>query len=454
MSHKPSESPFSKSVKALWGRVRHLFSFKSKEGVKEEPKPQWKETGLDPEILALVEKAGFKHPSPVQAAAIPAALQGRDLIACAQTGTGKTAAFVLPMVQKLRGLEGTYGLVLAPSREIALQITKTLDLFAPALGLRSIALIGGVSMTLDTQAIQTYPHIIVATPGRLCDHLDRGNIWLEFLKFVVLDEADRMLDMGFADQLHRILRETSAESRQTLLFSATMPKSVEQLAAKILKEPESVQIGKRVSPAKTVQQSFVLTSEEGKMDKLFDILEATNERTIVFVKSKLGVNRVWGKLWRAGHKDVTYIHSGLKQEERERSLERFSSGRYRVMIATDVLGRGIHVDGVDHVVNFDLPRDPEDYVHRIGRTGRADSTGRATTFITSRERAAVKHLEETLGLTPAREDQQRRHKGTRSSAPSGSGASGGGGPQKKRRRPRHKPQAGTSKAKTKAKDSH
>ncbi len=357
---------------------------------------QWSELGLDPKILALIEAANFKAPTPVQAKAIPLAIEGKDLIVSAQTGTGKTAAFVLPLVEKLKGREGTYGLILAPSREVAIQIQVVLNSFAAPMGVRSAVLIGGIDMRVDTQALNTYPQVIVATPGRLCDHLDRGNIWLDYLEFVILDEADRMLDMGFSEQLNRIMTDTPA-SRQTMFFSATFAPPVEKLARRILRDPVRVQIGKPTSPAKTVHQHFIFTKEEAKIGVVLRLLRQEPGSVFIFTSSKEGATRLWRSLRSRGFDDATHLHSDLRQRDREQALEDFKQGRYRVIIATDVIGRGIHVDGVAHVVNYDMPREADDYIHRIGRTGRADAKGKATSLITSRDRLVISKIEKLIG---------------------------------------------------------
>lgn len=363
-----------------------------------EPAVQWSELGLDPKILGLIEAANFKSPTPVQAKSIPLAIEGKDLIVSAQTGTGKTAAFVLPLVEKLKGREGTYGLILAPSREVALQIQVVLNSFAAPMGVRSAVLIGGIDMRLDIQALNTYPQVIVATPGRLCDHLDRGNIWLDYLEFVILDEADRMLDMGFSEQLNRIMSDTPS-SRQTMFFSATFAPPVEKLARRILKDPVRVQIGKPTSPAKTVQQHFIFTKEDAKLNIVLRILRQEPGSVFIFTSSKEGATRLWRSLRGRGFNDATHLHSDLRQRDREQALEDFKQGRYRVIIATDVIGRGIHVDGVAHVINYDLPREADDYIHRIGRTGRADAKGKATSLITSRDRMVIGKIEKLIGKT-------------------------------------------------------
>jgi ATP-dependent RNA helicase RhlE len=358
--------------------------------------PAWDQLGLSAAALALIKKAGFSNPTPVQRETIPYALSGRDVIASAQTGSGKTASFVLPMTEKLAGREGTYGIILAPTREIAQQTQATLELFGTPRGLRSIVLIGGVDMKLDAKAIQTYPQIIVATPGRLCDHLDRGNLWLDYIEMVVLDEADRMLDMGFSDQLSRIMSEIPA-SRQTLLFSATFTPTVEKLARRILHDPERVAIGKTSSAATSVDQRLFWVSEDSKARALRKLLREEPGSMIVFTRSKDKATRVWRSLHSAGIYDATYIHSDRLQSHREQALAEFKQGKHRILIATDVAGRGIHVDAVAHVVNYDLPFEPEDYVHRIGRTGRAGATGKATTFATPSDRGILRRIEALIG---------------------------------------------------------
>ena len=357
----------------------------------------WETLGLSPEALDLIKKADYRAPTPVQAESIPLALEGNDVIASAQTGTGKTASFVLPMVDRFSGREGTFGLILSPTREIAQQTQATLQIFGAPRGIRSIVLIGGIDMKIDAAAIQTYPQVIVATPGRLCDHLDRGNIWLDFIKVVVLDEADRMLDMGFADQLARIMMEVPKE-RQTLLFSATMSPSVESLAKKILHNPKRVAIGRASSAATRVEQRVIWMKEESKNRELNRLLNYEKGSIIVFTRSKEGASRVWRSLHSRGVYDATYIHSDRLQAHREQALAEFKEGKYRILIATDVAGRGIHVEDVAHVVNYDLPMEAEDYVHRIGRTGRKEASGKATSFATGRDRGLMQRIEKLLGF--------------------------------------------------------
>lgn len=356
----------------------------------------WDSLGLSSATLELISKAGYDRPTPIQAESIPLALDGKDLIASAQTGTGKTASFVLPLVERIAGKEGTLGLILAPTREIAQQTQAVLETFGAPRGVRSIVLIGGVDMKQDEAGIRSYPQVIVATPGRLCDHLDRGNLWLDFIQMVILDEADRMLDMGFADQLSRIMQDVPS-TRQTMVFSATFSPPVEKLARKILFEPERVAIGKTSSAAKTVEQKILWIREDSKDRELRHLLREEQGTIIVFTRSKDGASRLWRSLHSRCIYDATVIHSDRRQQDREQALADFKSGKYRILIATDVAGRGIHVDDVAHVINYDLPMEPEDYVHRIGRTGRIGATGRATSFATGRDRGIVHQIEKLLG---------------------------------------------------------
>jgi len=357
---------------------------------------RWEDLGLSPVLLEQIARAGYKNPTPVQAEAIPLAVEGRDLLASAQTGTGKTAAFVLPIIERFKGKEGTFCVILSPTREIALQTQAVVEQFGKPHGLRSVSLIGGIDLRLDSQALQTYPQILVATPGRLCDHLERGNVWLEFIRVVVLAEADRMLDMGFADQLSKIMNEVP-EDRQTMLFSATFPKSVEVLARKILYDPARVAIGRTSAAGSTITQHLRFMKEEAKTSELLRLIDREKGSIIVFVRSKDRATKLWRSLHSRGIYDANTIHSDKRQSDRELALAEFKEGKCRILIATDVAGRGIHVDDVAHVVNFDIPLEAEDYVHRIGRTGRKGATGQATSFATSGDRGLLRDIERLLG---------------------------------------------------------
>ena len=358
--------------------------------------PSWDALPLAPPTLELLYAGGYRRPTPIQAAAIPQALRGGDLIACAQTGTGKTIGFVLPMIERIRGKEGTLGLVLAPTREIAQQIQAVFDALGTPQGVRAITLIGGINLRQDTVALASYPQVIVATPGRLCDHLDRGNVWVDFVRVVVLDEADRMLDMGFASQLARIMQDVPRDA-QRWVFSATISPSVKQFSGKILSQPAFVQTDQNRPAASTVEQRLKWVSEEEKLPALRRLLQQETGSVVVFCRSKDGAIQLYRTFHSRGHQDMTVIHSDLRQRDREQVLADYKIGKYRVLVATDIAGRGIHVDGITHVVNYDLPREPEDYIHRIGRTGRNSASGRATTLATERDRRTVEAIEALLG---------------------------------------------------------
>ncbi|MCB9254239.1 MAG: DEAD/DEAH box helicase [Bdellovibrionaceae bacterium] len=357
---------------------------------------QWRDLGLSDDLLSLIEQAGFKSPTPIQSKAIPLALKGEDLVASAQTGSGKTACFCFPMIEKMKGRKGTYGLILSPTREIALQTQQTLEQFATPLGIRSVSLIGGVNLRSDEERLKAGPHILVGTPGRICDHLERGNLWLEYIEMLVLDEADRMLDMGFAKELNRITSEIS-DSRQTLLFSATIAPEIERLAKRILHNPKRVQVGRALSTNRNVDQKVLFVNESQKLRELMYLLEEERETVIVFNRTKDNTFKLWRSSLDYGMEDSTYISSNKRQSDREKALEGFKDGAFRILFATDVAGRGIHVENVGHVINYDLPEEPEDYIHRIGRTGRRGATGKATSFVTPREMGQLRRIERVLG---------------------------------------------------------
>jgi len=358
---------------------------------------KWEDLGLAPQIVELVRKFGYQTPTPVQALAIPHAIAGHDVLASAATGSGKTAGFVLPTVQRFLGKSGTLILALSPTREIAQQTAAVFETFGGPFGLKSTVLIGGANMRTEEAALAEYPQIIVATPGRLCDHLERGNIWLDFIQTLILDEADRMLDMGFSDQLARIT-ESIPKTRQTLMFSATFPPSIEKLARNVMHSPKEVKIGVAAEQKPKIDQKFIQVREEDKVNELIRLFKNEPGTVIVFARSKDRVSRLWRSLHARLIYDATFLHSDCTQAHREKALADFKAGTYRILIATDVAGRGIDVDDVAHVVNFDLPFEPEDYIHRIGRTGRRGRTGKATSFITDRDHELVRKIEKLTGV--------------------------------------------------------
>ncbi|MFL5561979.1 MAG: DEAD/DEAH box helicase [Gemmatimonadaceae bacterium] len=353
--------------------------------------------GLAPEILEAVRRRGYEHPTPIQAEAIPLILKGRDLMGLAQTGTGKTAAFTLPIINRLiDGPRRTRALVLAPTRELAIQVEESVRNYAADSGLDVIAVFGGVPLEPQQKKLRAGVDIVVATPGRLIDHLERQNVVLDDLEILVLDEADRMLDMGFAPQINRIVDQIPAY-RQTLLFSATMPPEVEALARKYLRRPKVVQIGRRSSAATTVTHAVYPVPREKKSELLVQLLkDAKTETVLVFTRTKHGADKVVHALEKAGLK-ATAMHADKTQAQRIKALEQFRNGEVNVLVATDIAQRGLDISGITHVVNYDVPQQPEDYIHRIGRTGRAASTGDAFTFMSPDEIGMARSIEHTIG---------------------------------------------------------
>jgi ATP-dependent RNA helicase RhlE len=359
--------------------------------------------GLSAPALAALARIGFRHPTPIQARAIPPALLGRDVIGCAATGTGKSAAFALPMLERLAGKTGTKGLILAPTRELALQISGQIEALGRTRKVRTVTVIGGESMEAQIQALRRQPAIIVATPGRLVDHLQQGTANLSAVEILVLDEADRMLDMGFRPQLTRILARLPRE-RQTLLFSATIAGEVAEFAqAARLRNPVRVQMSRSGSTAQRAEQSVYLLGQNEKLALLLLLLQQEPGSTLVFTRTKRRADKVARAIERAGH-SAARIHADRSQSQRRQALEGFRAGRYRVLIATDIAARGLDVEEIGHVVNFDPPQVPENYVHRIGRTARADASGRASTLVAPEERSLLTDIERfTQRMIPRRE---------------------------------------------------
>ncbi len=366
--------------------------------------PEFGDLGLLPELLEAVRDAGYTSPTPIQQQAIPPALLGRDLIGLAQTGTGKTAGFTLPIIQRL--LEEGHGvkagahrvrvLVLTPTRELCIQVEESFRKYGKHTGLRVAAIFGGVGVEPQTKQLRDGVDVIVATPGRLLDHMERQNVAFDDLEVLVLDEADRMLDMGFAPQLNRIVAEVP-RFRQTLLFSATMPPEVEALARKYLRKPLVIQVGRRSSAASTVTHAVYPVPRDKKTDLLAELLtEKGMDSVLIFSRTKHGADKVVRHLEGKGI-SATAMHADKSQGERIRALEDFKSGKVRVLVATDIAQRGLDVSGISHVINYDVPQQPEDYVHRIGRTGRAAATGDAFTFMAPDEIAMVRSIERIIG---------------------------------------------------------
>src|SRR2546423_5180332 len=352
--------------------------------------------GLSPKIVQSVADAGYDTPTPIQSAAIPHILTGGDLIGIAQTGTGKTAAFVLPLIEQLVatpsiGRRIPRALILAPTRELAAQIDEAIGTLSRNHRIHRVAIYGGVSERPQIDAIRRGVDIIIATPGRLLD-LMSFHVDLRGIRYAVFDEADRMMDMGFLPQIRKIAAALPRQ-RQTLLFSASMSKEIEQITAEFLRTPKVVEIGRRANPAETVAQLLYPVSRERKIDLLLHILrDRTLKSILVFSRTKHGADKIARKLSQAGIETGT-LHSNRSQNQRMAALYAFRQGRVRVLVATDIAARGLDVDGISHVINFDFPPQPEDYVHRIGRTGRAEATGDAISFVTKDDESSVRDLE-------------------------------------------------------------
>jgi len=387
-----------------------------------------------PVLRNNLARHAFKTPTPVQEQAIPPAMLGHDLVATAQTGTGKTLAFALPILELLgRKPLSTkpQALILSPTRELALQIDEAFARIAVGTGIRSAVAVGGMSEAKQLQAIRKGAQVIIATPGRLNDYLDRRLVSLETVSIIVLDEADRMLDMGFQPAVEAILRKCAA-ARQTMFFSATFESTAERLISKYMKDPVRITVGSTTRPADRIEMVLYEVETDRKLGLLRGLLEAQDGSFLVFSRTKHGAERLAKKVSAAGFK-ATAIHGDRSQNQRNMALKGFQEGFYRVLVATDVAARGIHVDGIAHVVNFDLPQAPDDFIHRVGRTGRAGAEGVATTFATSSERGDIRAIERTLKLKltkkelPAGIEREARNVAPVIEMPKARGAYAGGG---------------------------
>jgi len=351
---------------------------------------------FSPAIMAGIQAAGYENPTPIQSKAIPPILQGRDLIGLAQTGTGKTAAFALPILQRLltgpRGI--TRAAVISPTRELAEQTCKTFNDLGSRTGLRAIPIYGGVGMDQQLRGLRRGAEIVVACPGRLLDHLWKGSVDFTHLEVLVIDEADRMFDMGFQPAIRDVL-QCILQKRQTLLFSATMPEDIGRLAREILVDPVTVKIGMTM-PAKTVSHALYPVAEHLKTPLLEAVLRRTaTESVLVFTRTKYRADRVAQQLQRSGFRAVQF-QGNMSQPQRQAAIDGFRSGAFKIMVATDIAARGLDILSISHVINYDMPEDTDAYIHRIGRTGRVDNDGEALTFVTSKDSAAVRDLERLL----------------------------------------------------------
>lgn len=361
----------------------------------------FKKIGLCDELVQGILATGYTAPTEIQAEAIPAAIEGRDLIGCAQTGTGKTAAFVLPILNRIATVKGKTkkrtprALIVTPTRELAVQIEESVAGYGRFIKMFSIAIYGGTSIDKQCKILRKGVDVIAATPGRLIDLIKRGVVNLSAIEMLVLDEADLMLDMGFVNDIKKIIADIPKD-HQTLLFSATVSRQLEVLTKEILRKPKKIQIGKQHNPIETITQHIYPVMQEQKMDLLLHLFEYEMMYSVlIFSRTKRGADRICKKLVQNGIK-ADAIHSDRTQRQRQRTMDGFRKGKYQVMVATDVAARGINVEGVSHVFNYDVPAYAEDYVHRIGRTGRAEATGDAITFVSYEEIPHIKKIEKFI----------------------------------------------------------
>lgn len=349
--------------------------------------------GIAPKILEILDNLKFTVPTPIQYQSIPAALEGKDIVGIAQTGTGKTLAFGIPMIQRLASSKGR-GLVILPTRELALQVNESLNKIGKSLNLRTAVLIGGENMGRQIRDLRNNPHIIVATPGRLVDHMMQRTVSLNNVAILVLDEADHMLDIGFAPQIKRILQDVP-EKRQTMLFSATMPPKIVALANSYMKLPIRVEVAPQGTAAASVTHEIFFVNRESKTDLLESLLKEYKGSALVFSRTKHGAKKIALSVRNMGH-TAAEIHSNRSLSQRVQALSGFKTGVYRILVATDIAARGIDVANIELVINYDLPENPEDYVHRIGRTGRAGHEGHAISFAAPSQRFDIKAIERLI----------------------------------------------------------
>lgn len=356
---------------------------------------KFEDLGISPATMKSLKRMGFEEATPVQALTIPKSLSNKDIIGQAQTGTGKTAAFGIPMIDKIDQKSNLIqGIVIAPTRELAIQVSEELYKIGYGKRIRVLAIYGGQDINRQIRALKNHPHIIVGTPGRILDHINRRTIRLEHIQTVVLDEADEMLNMGFIEDIEAILAKTPSE-RQTLLFSATMPAPIQRIAEKFMKNPEVIRVKSKEMTVPQIEQYYIEVQEKSKFDVLTRLLDVqTPDLAIVFGRTKRRVDELAEALNLRGY-TAEGIHGDLSQAKRISVLRKFKEGSIDVLVATDVAARGLDISGVTHVYNFDIPQDPESYVHRIGRTGRAGNAGVAMTFVTPREKPYLHEVEKT-----------------------------------------------------------
>jgi len=358
--------------------------------------------GLSAELLKSLEHAGYLHPTPIQKASIPISMAGHDVIGCAQTGTGKTLAFSIPLIERFKTGKGTRAVILCPTREIALQTDQTLEKVGHPLKVHSTVVIGGKRLRSQSDALRKHPAIVVATPGRLVDHMERGTIRMNHIEVLVMDEADHMLDLGFLPQIRHILRALPTE-RQTMMFSATFPREIEQLARQYLKDPQRIDAAPPGTPKEGIEHAIYILEPPQKRQAILTLLQDEKESTLVFTRTKIDAEWLSRLLATKGH-SVHVLHADRTQGERQQTLEKFRSGEYQIVVATDLLARGIDVKGIAHVVNFDIPHNPEDYIHRAGRTARLNAKGKTSTVASWTESHFIDAIEKQLGFPIPRKE--------------------------------------------------
>ncbi|MFH0873906.1 MAG: DEAD/DEAH box helicase [Candidatus Komeilibacteria bacterium] len=364
----------------------------------QQPNQSFQTLGINQNILAILQRLEFVTPTPIQHKAIPIAVTGKDLIGVAQTGTGKTLAFVIPLIQRLQILGGL-GLIVVPTRELAIQVEEVVEKLGRSLRMSSVVLIGGTDIRRQLAALNRNPQIIIATPGRLLDHISQRSVDLRRVKIVVLDEADRMFDMGFAPQIKRVM-SALPDRRQVMLFSATMPDAIVKLATAYMELPLRIEVARAGTLTEKIEQEFLMVNKEEKIRLLDSLLGQYKGTVLVFSRTKHGAKRINQAVNAMGHRS-TEIHSNRSLSQRQEAMRGFKTGKYRVLVATDIAARGIDVQDIELVVNFDMPEDPEDYVHRIGRTARAGQSGRAITFVSADQRGKVRDIERLTRTTVA-----------------------------------------------------
>ncbi len=360
----------------------------------ENTQPGFEGLGINEKLLGALQALHFVTPTPIQHKAIPAAIEGKDIIGIAQTGTGKTLAFGIPMLQRLAAMPGKRGLVILPTRELAAQVDESLQRIGRKFGLKTAVLIGGASMGMQIRALRNNPHIIIGTPGRINDHLQQKTLHLTSTAILVLDEADHMLDMGFAPQIKQILLSVPKE-RQTLLFSATMPDEILKMATTYMQLPLRIEIARPGTKSENVEHEIFFVQKERRMDLLKKLLLEYKGSVLVFSRTKHGAKKICAQLTAANF-GAAEIHSNRSLGQRKQALDGFKNGRYRVLVATDIASRGIDVKGIELVLNYDLPEAASDYVHRIGRTGRASMKGKAISFVMPEQRGKIREIERLI----------------------------------------------------------